>query len=216
MCICYRNPNWHSLTTSVTLTYLSFFHKPPSLLIFRPLCFFSFFLSLVGARLELDVQHLSVLTSEMALLHPHPPRPPPSATSRRRHRSVRGTSIQQLVLSSPRSVCVFPRFVLPLSILLSMSCSLWLLSMYLFTVRCGYRVDVSFSNHNEQFIDSDGFKSIWRHLHVFSHATSKLLSFLLLRSLCMTSDCCRLLCRIVSPSQTVPSTSGGKSPDIGS
>jgi hypothetical protein len=30
----------------------------------------------------------------------------------------------------------------------------------------------------------------------------------------MTSDCCRLLCRIVSPAQTVPSTSGGKSPQI--
>ena len=28
----------------------------------------------------------------------------------------------------------------------------------------------------------------------------------------MTSDCCRLLCRIVSPAQTVPSTSSGKSP----
>jgi hypothetical protein len=28
------------------------------------------------------------------------------ATRRRRHRSVRGTSIQQLVLSSPRSVCL--------------------------------------------------------------------------------------------------------------
>ena len=32
--------------------------------------------------------------------------------------------------------------------------------------------------------------------------------------LCMTSDCCRLSCRIVSPLQTVPSTSGGKSPQI--
>ena len=36
------------------------------------------------------------------------PCPPFSrGTRRRRHRSVRGTSIQQLVLSSPRSVCVF-------------------------------------------------------------------------------------------------------------
>jgi hypothetical protein len=31
-----------------------------------------------------------------------------------------------------------------------------------------------------------------RHLHTLSRATSKLLSFLVLRSLCMTSDCCRL------------------------
>ncbi len=46
-----------------------------------------------------------------------------------------------------------------------------------------------------------------RHLHVLSRATSKILSFLVLRSLCMTSDCCRLLCRIVSPPQTVPSIS---------
>ena len=38
------------------------------------------------------------------------------------------------------------------------------------------------SNRNEQIIDSDGFKSIWRHLHAFSRATSKLLSFLVLRS----------------------------------
>ena len=78
-------------------------------------------------------------------------------------------------------------------------------------VTCKRYID---SNHNEQLIDSDGFKSIWRHLHAFSRATSKLLSFLVLRSLCMTSDCCRLLCRIVSPAQTVPSTSGGKSPQI--
>jgi hypothetical protein len=28
----------------------------------------------------------------------------------------------------------------------------------------------------------------------------------------MTSDCCRLLCIILSPAQTVPSTSSGKSP----
>ncbi len=38
------------------------------------------------------------------------------------------------------------------------------------------------SNHNEQLIDSDGFKSIWSHLHAFSHGTSKLHSFLVLRS----------------------------------
>ena len=38
------------------------------------------------------------------------------------------------------------------------------------------------SNRNEQLIDSDGFKSIWRHLHAFSSGTSKLLSFLVLRS----------------------------------
>ena len=38
------------------------------------------------------------------------------------------------------------------------------------------------SNHNEQIIDSDGLKSIWRHLHSFSRATSNLLSFLVLRS----------------------------------
>jgi hypothetical protein len=115
------------------------------------------------------------------------------ATRRRRHRSVRGTRIQQLVLSSPRSECVFHLCVLPLPF----GCK-----------RC---ID---SNRNEQLIDSDGFKSIWRHLHDFSRSTSKLLSFLVLRSLCMTSDCCRLLCRIVSPAQTVPSTSGGKSPQI--
>jgi hypothetical protein len=35
------------------------------------------------------------------------------ATRRRRHRSVRGTSILQLVLPSPRSVCVFHLCVLP-------------------------------------------------------------------------------------------------------
>ena len=58
---------------------------------------------------------------------------------------------------------------------------------------------------------SGGYTS---HLHAFSRTTSKLLSFLVLRSLCMTSDCCRLLCRIVSPPQTVPSTSGGKLPQI--
>ena len=63
--------------------------------------------------------------------------------------------------------------------------------------------------------DSDGFKSIWRHLHVqLSRAQQVSLSLLprveLTLKLCTTSDCCRVLCRIVSPAQTVPS--GGKSP----
>jgi hypothetical protein len=68
------------------------------------------------------------------------------------------------------------------------------------------------SDRNEQLIDSDGFtrhlrgykrhlRGYTRHLHAFSRTTSKLLFFLVLRSLCMTSDCCRLLCRIVSPAQ---------------
>ncbi len=101
------------------------------------------------------------------------------ATRRRRHRFVRGTRIQQLVLSSPRWVCVFHLCVLPLPVLTP-------------TASRGYT----------------------RHLHDLSRATSKLFSFLVLRSLCMTSDCCRLLCRIVSPAQTVSSTSGDKSPQI--
>jgi hypothetical protein len=40
------------------------------------------------------------------------------ATMRSRHRSVRGTSILPLVLSSPRSVSVFHLCVLPLPVLL--------------------------------------------------------------------------------------------------
>ena len=67
----------------------------------------------------------------------------------------------------------------------------------------------------QQLIDSDGFNSIWRHLHVqLSRAEQVSVSLLprveLTLKLCTTSDCCRVLCRIVSPAQTVPS--GGKSP----
>ena len=81
------------------------------------------------------------------------------ATRRRRHRSVRGTSILQLVLPSPRSVCVY--------------------ASYHCLFCCKRCID---TNRNEQIIDSDGFKSIWMYLHAFSRATSKLLSFLVLRS----------------------------------
>ncbi len=51
-----------------------------------------------------------------------------------------------------------------------------------------------------------------------SMSSSQQVSISLLRrvevtgKLCMSSNCCRLLCRIVSPSQTVSSTSSGKSP----
>ena len=115
------------------------------------------------------------------------------ATRRRRHRSVRG-QVSNNWCCPHRDQYVY-----------------FIYASYHCLFCCKRCID---SNHNEQLIDSDGFKSIWRHLHAFSRATSKLLSFLVLRSLCMTSDCCRLLCRIVSPAQTVPSTSGGKSPQI--
>ena len=71
------------------------------------------------------------------------------ATRHRRHRSVRGTSILQFVLTSPRSDDQYVYFI-------------YVSYHWLFCcIRC---ID---SNHNEDLIDSDGFKSIWRHLHAF-------------------------------------------------
>ena len=96
------------------------------------------------------------------------------------------------------------------------------LSMCISSIRpttvCSVVKDTSTVTSTNKLVATDGFKSIWRHLHAqFSHVQQ--VSFFLPRvevtlKLCITSDCCRLLCRIVSPTQTVLSTSDGKSPQI--
>jgi hypothetical protein len=83
-------------------------------------------------------------------------------TMRSHHTSVRGTSILFHWCCPHRAQYLH-----------------FIYASYHFLFCCKRCID---SNCNEQIIDSDDFKSIWSHLHSLSSVTSKLLSFLVLRS----------------------------------